>query len=128
MAIAIERIDHVVLTVADVERTIDFYGRVLGMRAVTFGAGARALHFGNQKFNIHPVGRDDTLVAKRPTPGAGDVCLVTRAPIAEVIAHLKASGVAVEEGPVRKTGAVGPITSVYFRDPDGNLIEVSTYD
>jgi catechol 2,3-dioxygenase-like lactoylglutathione lyase family enzyme len=128
LSIVIDRIDHVVLTVADVERTLAFYARVLGMKPVAFGAGARALHFGNQKFNVHPVGRDDTVVARNPTPGAVDVCLVTRTPVAEVVAHLKAEGVPIEEGPVPRTGAVGPITSVYFRDPDGNLVEVSAYD
>ena len=125
---AIARMDHVVIAVADVEKTLDFYIRVLGMRPVELGNGYWAVHFGQQKINIHPAGRDDKLVAKRPTIGAGDICFVTETPIADVIQHLEACGIAIEEGPGRRTGALGPITSVYVRDPDGNLIEVSNYE
>ncbi|HKU78939.1 MAG TPA: VOC family protein [Rhodanobacteraceae bacterium] len=124
----IERLDHWVLTVGDVDATVAFYERVLGMRAFTFGNGRRALAFGEQKINLHPAEAPLRPHAARPTPGSADVCLITRAPIDEVIAELENAGVAIEEGPVPRTGALGPITSVYFRDPDGNLIEISRYD
>lgn len=117
--------DHVVLTVADVERTIDFYQRVLGMTAVSFGEGRRALAFGDQKLNLHQAGREFEPKAKRPTPGAIDLCLVTDVPLDEVAAHLRAQSVAIEHGPVDKVGARSALRSLYFRDPDGNLIEVS---
>lgn len=127
MAFTIQRMDHMVITVADVARTVDFYTRVLGMRPVDLGDGYWAVHFGEQKINIHPTGRDDTLVARRPTVGGGDVCFITETPIADVVRHLERCGVAIEERPSRRTGAMGPITSVYFRDPDGNLVEISNY-
>jgi len=123
----IDRLDHLVLTVRDVDATCAFYARVLGMDVVTFGQGRRALAFGRQKINLHPAGREFEPKAARPTPGSADLCLIAAAPLDEVIAHLSACGVAIEEGPVARTGATGPIRSVYFRDPDGNLIEVSTY-
>ncbi len=126
--VVIDRVDHLVLTVADIEQTIDFYVRVLGMVPVTFGAGRRALLFGRNKLNLHQAGHEFDPKARRPTPGSTDVCLVTTTPLDRVVAHLRACGVPIEEGPVSRTGATGPITSVYFRDPDGNLIEVSTYD
>jgi catechol 2,3-dioxygenase-like lactoylglutathione lyase family enzyme len=125
--ISIDRIDHIVLTVFDLDRTIDFYSRVLGMEPVTFAGGRRGLAFGRQKFNLHQAGREFDPKALRPAPGAIDLCLITLAPLAEVIETLKSHGVVIIEGPVEKTGATGPITSVYFRDPDGNLIEVSNY-
>jgi catechol 2,3-dioxygenase-like lactoylglutathione lyase family enzyme len=125
--VRIERIDHLVLTVADVDRTVDFYARVLGMEPVTFGAGRRALRFGHHKLNLHQAGREPEPKARRPTPGLADLCLVTTTPLDRVMDHLRAHGVPVEEGPVARTGATGPITSVYFRDPDGNLVEVCTY-
>jgi catechol 2,3-dioxygenase-like lactoylglutathione lyase family enzyme len=124
----IDRIDHLVLTVADIDRTIDFYDRVLGMQPVTFGNGRRALAFGAHKLNLHAAGNEFEPKAVRPTPGSADFCLITTTPIADVVAHLHAHGVGVEEGPVARTGATGPITSVYFRDPDQNLVEVSNYD
>ncbi len=133
----INRLDHLVLTVIDLDATCDFYCRVLGMELVTFsaanaGGGAaeerRALAFGAQKINLHQAGREFVPRAIRPTPGSADLCLITQAPLDQVIAHLEASGVPIEEGPVARTGATGPITSVYFRDPDGNLIEVANYD
>ncbi|WP_256644215.1 VOC family protein [Stenotrophomonas sp. 9(2022)] len=123
----IERLDHLVLTVADIDRSCDFYHRVLGMQVVGFGAGRTALQFGRQKINLHPASAPLQPHAVRPTPGSADLCLVTRTATADVLAHLQAQGVAVEEGPVPRTGALGPIESVYFRDPDGNLIEVSRY-
>jgi catechol 2,3-dioxygenase-like lactoylglutathione lyase family enzyme len=119
------RIDHVVLTVADVDRTLAFYERVLGMTAVSFGAGRRALAFGDQKLNLHQAGREFEPKALRPTPGAIDLCLTTDVPLDEVAAHLRSESVAIEHGPVDKIGARGALRSLYFRDPDGNLIEVS---
>ena len=126
--ITLERLDHIVLTVADVERTVEFYTRVLGMRAVTFGdGGRRALHFGAQKINLHRAGHEFEPKAARPAPGSADLCLISATPIDEVAAHLDACGVPIEVGPVARIGAQGSMTSVYFRDPDGNLLEVSTY-
>ena len=121
----INALDHLVLTVADIDATCAFYGRVLGMHTITFGEGRRALAFGVQKLNLHQRGHEFEPKADRPTPGAIDVCFITQVPVAEVIAHLQKCGVVVLEGPVQRTGAQGPILSVYFRDPDLNLIEVS---
>jgi catechol 2,3-dioxygenase-like lactoylglutathione lyase family enzyme len=123
----IERLDHLVLTVRDVAATCDFYSTVLGMEVVTFGAGRKALAFGQQKFNLHEAGREFEPKADRPTPGSADLCLIADGALADVIGHLRDCGVPILEGPVQRTGALGPITSVYFRDPDQNLIEVSTY-
>ncbi len=121
----IDSLDHLVLTVADLEATCAFYQRVLGMEVVTFGAGRKALAFGAQKINLHQAGREFEPKAQRPTPGSADLCFLTSVPLAQVQTHLAASGVAITEGPVQRTGAQGPILSVYFRDPDQNLIEVS---
>ncbi len=126
--ITIDRLDHMVLTVADIDATCDFYGRVLGMEEVVFAGGRVALGFGKQKINLHPAGNEYDPRAKHPVPGSGDLCLITETPLDDVIAHLEAEGVEIIEGPVAKTGATGSITSVYFRDPDENLIEVSNYD
>ncbi|WP_027943299.1 VOC family protein [Amycolatopsis taiwanensis] len=123
----IDRLDHLVLTVADIGVTVDFYTRVLGMEAVTFGAGRTALAFGHSKINLHRAGHEFEPKAHRPTPGSADLCLITTDPLDQVIEELAAHGVPVEEGPVQRTGATGPILSVYFRDPDRNLIEVSSY-
>ena len=125
MNMHIDRIDHFVLTVQDVEATCEFYERALGMRAVTFAGGRRALAFGGQKINLHQHGREFEPKALHPTPGSADFCLITSVPLAEVIAHLAQAGVRIIEGPVPKTGAAGPLLSVYFRDPDQNLVEVS---
>ncbi len=124
----IDRLDHVVLTVRDIEATCAFYVRVLGMEAVTFAGGRKALRFGEQKINLHQAGREFEPKAARPTPGAADLCFVAATPLAEVIAHFKRCAVEIVEGPVQRTGANGPIRSVYLRDPDGNLIEVSNYE
>lgn len=121
----IDHIDHLVLTVADIEKTVDFYTRVLGMQLVTFGEGRKALTFGNQKINLHQAGREFEPKAERPTPGSADLCFIVATPLDRVIAHLEAQGVAIVEGPVQRTGATGPILSVYLRDPDHNLIELS---
>lgn len=123
----IDRLDHLVLTVADIRRTAEFYERVLGMQPVTFGDGRLALRFGKTKINLHQAGQEFEPKAARPTPGSADVCLIAAESLAEVCAHLAAQTVAIEEGPVTRTGATGMIRSVYIRDPDGNLIEISNY-
>jgi catechol 2,3-dioxygenase-like lactoylglutathione lyase family enzyme len=123
----IDRLDHLVLTVRDIESTVDFYEQVLGMSEIRFGEGRRALAFGHQKINLHPAHAPLAPHASQPTPGSADLCLITRTPLAGVLEHLERCGVSVEQGPVPRTGALGPIESVYFRDPDGNLIEVSNY-
>jgi len=121
----ISHLDHLVLTVDDLEATTDFYTRVLGMRAVTFGEGRKALAFGQQKINLHQAGREFEPRAGRPTPGSADLCFIVATPLDEVVAHLERQGIARVEGPVQRTGAAGPIRSVYVRDPDQNLIELS---
>lgn len=123
----VDRLDHLVLTVADLDASIDFYSRVLGMRAVTFGDGRRALRFGRSKINLHVAGREFEPKAARPTPGSADLCLVSPDPPDDVLAELREAGVAVVEGPVTRTGALGEITSVYIRDPDDNLVEIAHY-
>jgi catechol 2,3-dioxygenase-like lactoylglutathione lyase family enzyme len=124
----VKAIDHIVLTVKDIDATCAFYARVLGMSVITFGGGRRALSFGAQKINLHQSGREFEPKAKKPTPGSADLCFVTSMSVSDVVEHLRACGVELLEGPVQRTGAVGPIMSVYFRDPDGNLIEVSAYE
>lgn len=123
----IDRIDHIVLTVADISATCEFYSRVLGMRVISFAGDRKALAFGRQKINLHAHGREFEPKASSPTPGSADICLIASTPIPEVISHLQNCGVTVIEGPVTRTGATGPITSVYFRDPGANLIEISNY-
>ena len=125
--IQIDHLDHLVLTVASIEESCKFYGRVLGMGVETFGEGRTALTFGNQKINLHQVGREFEPKAKRPTPGSADLCFIAATPLDTVVRHLEATGVVIEQGPVRRTGAQGPMLSVYFRDPDENLIEISNY-
>ncbi|HET9580454.1 MAG TPA: VOC family protein [Usitatibacter sp.] len=128
MPIAIDRIDHLVVTAWDIDRTVDFYRRVLGMEPVTFAGGRRGLAFGRQKINLHQAGREFEPKALKPAPGTVDLCLIATTPLAEAIEHIKACGVAIVEGPVARTGALGPMQSVYIRDPDGNLIEISNYE
>jgi catechol 2,3-dioxygenase-like lactoylglutathione lyase family enzyme len=128
MAIAVDRIDHLVLTVFDIDRTIDFYARVLGMEPIAFAGGRRGLAFGRQKLNLHQAGREFEPKADRPTPGSGDLCFVVEGELDDVVAHLEAEGVPILEGPVARAGALGPMRSVYLRDPDGNLLELSVYD
>ncbi|QLC77458.1 VOC family protein [Pseudomonas sp. LPB0260] len=123
----IERLDHLVLTVANIDATVAFYQRVLGMRHERFAGGRSALVFGQQKFNLHQAGQEFEPKALRPQPGAIDLCLVSNWTTERILAHLAEQGVPVEEGPVMRTGALGPIESVYFRDPDGNLIEIGGY-
>lgn len=121
----IAALDHLVLTVASIEATVAFYTRVLGMEHVVFD-GRHALHFGRQKINLHEVGKEFSPRARLATAGSGDLCFLLSVPLDEAEARLRAGGVAIEEGPVARTGAAGPLMSLYFRDPDGNLIEVST--
>ena len=123
----IDRLDHLVLTVADIDRTVAFYRDVLGMEPVVFGGGRTALAFGSSKINLHRAGREFEPKAASPVPGSADLCLITRDPLDAVTAELRRHGVAVEEGPVERTGATGTIRSVYVRDPDGNLVELSNY-
>ena len=123
----IDRLDHLVLTVADMVETCDFYSRVLGMTVVTFGADRKALGCGSQKINLHQRGKEFEPKARTPTPGSADLCFIATTPMDEIIVQLIQCRVDIVEGPVRRTGATGPIMSVYFRDPDGNLIEVSNY-
>ena len=123
----IDRIDHLVLTVDDVARSIAFYVDVLGMTETTFGRDRKALMFGSSKINLHQRGREFEPKAATPTPGSADLCLIADDSLEVVVAELAAIGIAIEEGPVERTGARGPITSVYIRDPDGNLIELSNY-
>lgn len=123
----LSHLDHLVLTVADIDASLAFYTRVMGMVEVTFGAGRKALAFGRQKINLHQAGSEFEPKAGHPQPGSADLCFISAWPLAQVVGHLKACGVVVLEGPVRRTGATGPIESVYFHDPDGNLIEVSSY-
>jgi catechol 2,3-dioxygenase-like lactoylglutathione lyase family enzyme len=125
--VRIDRLDHLVLTVADLDATVDFYSRVLGMAVETFGDGRTALTFGTSKINLHRAGHEFEPKARRATPGSADLCLIAAVPLEQVIEELGAHGVPIEEGPVERTGATGTILSVYLRDPDGNLIEISTY-
>ncbi len=123
----VQSLDHLVLTVADVEASAIFYARVLGMQRVKFGEGRTALQFGNQKINLHPSVAPLQPHALRPVAGSGDLCFVTQLLLVEWLKHLAACGVELEAGPVARSGALGPMTSLYFRDPDGNLIEIAKY-
>jgi catechol 2,3-dioxygenase-like lactoylglutathione lyase family enzyme len=123
--IQIDHLDHLVLTVASIERSCAFYGDVLGMKVETFGDGRKALRFGGQKINLHLVGHEFEPKAGAPTPGSGDLCFIASTSLNDVVAHLAAFGVAIELGPVDRDGAAGSIRSVYIRDPDANLIEIS---
>ena len=118
-------IDHVVLTVADIDETRSFYERVLGMQTVVFGDGRVALKFGNQKINLHALGREFEPKASAPTPGSADLCFVTPVELEKAIGHVENCGVEIIAGPVRRTGARGEIRSFYFHDPSGNLIELA---
>jgi len=121
-------LDHIVLTVRSIARTCEFYKRALGAEVITFGEGRIALQLGDNKINLHEVGKEFEPKAAMPTPGSGDICLTTTAPLADVAKHLRARGIEIEEGPVARTGARGPIMSLYIRDPDKNLVEIASYD
>ena len=123
----VKRIDHLVLTVADIERSVEFYSRVMGMRRVEFGEGRIALAFGAQKINLHQRGREFSPRAGQVQAGSADLCFVIEEPVESALEELRAQGVEIIEGPVPRTGAEGRIVSVYFRDPDLNLIEVCNY-
>jgi catechol 2,3-dioxygenase-like lactoylglutathione lyase family enzyme len=126
-----DRFDHIVLTVANIDETIEFYTRVLGFEKEAFpGSDGRlryALRFGNQKINLQDRGTDTVNKAFLPTPGSGDFCLIAAVPLEQVISQLRAENVSIDAGPVTRRGAVGMMRSVYFRDPDGNLVEISEY-
>lgn len=123
----IDRMDHLVFTVKDIRVTCDFYQKVLGMDVVTFKGDRKALSFGNQKINLHEYGKEFEPKANKPTPGSVDLCLITSISLAEAQRHIESCGVTIIEGPIARTGATGPINSIYFRDPDMNLIEISNY-
>lgn len=127
--IRIDHLDHIVLTVADLEKTVQFYNCILGMALEEFGENfeRKALRFGNQKINLHLKGKEFEPKAKTPLPGSADLCFITQTPLEEVQSTLIERGIPIEEGPVKRTGACGPILSIYFRDPDGNLLELSNY-
>lgn len=124
----ITSLDHLVLTVRELDATVRFYVDGLAMRLEAFGEGRQALHFGGQKINLHVAGREFEPKAARPVPGSADLCFLSERPLAEVAARLEGLGYPVIEGPVARTGATGPITSIYLRDPDGNLIEIATHE
>lgn len=121
----IKSMDHLVLTTRDAEKCIDFYTRVLGMKLETFGAGRQALRFGEQKINLHDQGTVTDNYAAHPTPGSLDICFLADQPLDEVIAQLHAAGIPIELGPIKRTGARFALRSVYVRDPDQNLVEIS---
>lgn len=123
----IRQLDHLVLTVQDIDRSVDFYTRVLGMRPVVFAEGRKALTFGNQKINLHQAGAEFEPHAHRPTPGSADLCFIVEEPLEEVMAQLQRHELEIIVGPVARTGATGPIRSLYLLDPDLNLIELSNY-
>jgi catechol 2,3-dioxygenase-like lactoylglutathione lyase family enzyme len=128
MAFTLDRLDHVVINCRDVNATSAWYQRVLGMTRETFGSEQRTcLKFGNQKFNVRPTGAPNWVTADSDLPGSLDLCFVTSAPLSEVIGHLQACGVAITKGPIPQVGAIGALTSVYFRDPDNNLLEIGSY-
>lgn len=123
----VKRIDHLVLTVADIEQSVEFYTRVMGMQRLEFGAGRVALTFGEQKINLHELGKEFAPHAGRVQAGSADLCFVIGEPVEEALERLRREAVDIIEGPVPRSGAVGGILSVYFRDPDGNLIEICNY-
>ncbi len=123
----INSIDHLVLTVRDIAITISFYSQVLGMQEISFGGDRKALKFGNHKINLHEYGKEIEPRAEYPMPGSADLCFITSTPIKEVEKHIRTCGINIVEGPVRRTGAKGNILSIYLRDPDGNLLELSNH-
>ena len=123
----ITRLDHFVLTVKDLQKTIAFYTQVMGMKEVRFGEGRIALEYGQQKINLHELGNEFEPKAQNVREGSADLCFITQTPLEDAMNHVREQDVELLEGPVKRTGAQGPILSFYFRDPDGNLIEVSNY-
>ena len=124
----ITALDHLVLTVADLQKTLDFYVGVLGISEITFGENRKALQFGSQKINLHELGKEIQPNALNAVCGSGDLCLLTDSPLDEVMRHLQTHRIEIIDGIVPRTGAVGVIHSIYVRDPDGNLIEISSYN
>ncbi|NOY59517.1 MAG: VOC family protein [Calditrichaeota bacterium] len=127
-SISIENIDHIVLTVKNIQRTCNFYAEALGMNVIEFGKGRKALYFGKQKINLHEYRKEFEPKAVGAAPGTTDICLITETPISILISHLEKTGIDIIDGPVERMGAIGKINSIYFRDPDGNLVEVSNYE
>jgi len=125
---SVDSIDHIVLTVKDIQRTCKFYSETLGMKVFEFGQRRKALTFGKQKINLHEYGKEFEPKAAHVCPGATDLCLVTRTPLTVFVSHLEKLGIDIVDGPVERTGATGTINSIYFRDPDGNLVELSNYN
>jgi catechol 2,3-dioxygenase-like lactoylglutathione lyase family enzyme len=124
----IDHIDHIVLTTRDKDACIRFYTEVLGMKLERFAENRLALKFGSQKINLHEWGREFTPRAHVAVPGSLDLCFIASIPLEQVLEKLRSQNVRILEGPVKKTGAAGPIRSVYVRDPDLNLVEISVYD
>ncbi|RSL30136.1 VOC family protein [Salibacterium salarium] len=124
----IESLDHIVLTVNDIDKTIMFYTEILGMEVRTFGNNRKGLSFGKQQLNLHKIDEEVNPRACKPVPGSADLCLITSTPLKEVQNHLLEIGVEIETGPIMRAGALGEMMSVYFRDPDKNLVEVSNYN
>lgn len=123
----VDHLDHLVLTVKDIPTSVEFYETVMGMQQMSFDEGRFALTFGNQKINLHQRGQGIEAKAAQVQTGSADLCFIIKTPVKDAIKHLQSQGVEIIEGPVRRTGALGKLTSTYFRDPDGNLIEVSNY-
>ncbi|MEM7714568.1 MAG: VOC family protein [Cyanobacteria bacterium P01_A01_bin.68] len=123
----VNRIDHLVLTVGNIEATCNFYHQVLGMEVITFGNDRKALKFGEHKINLHEAGNEFEPKALHPIPGSADICFISDEPVAQIKTHIISCGVDIMEGPVTRTGSTGSIESIYLRDLDGNLIEISNY-
>ncbi|MGR0305521.1 VOC family protein [Acinetobacter beijerinckii] len=123
----VSHLDHLVLTVADIEISCQFYQFALNFEVITFGENRKALKFGNQKINLHQVGKEFEPKAVHPTAGSADLCFIAETPLEEVIAHLQTQNIDIVEGPIERTGAMGKILSIYLRDPDQNLIEIANY-
>ena len=121
----INELDHLVLTANDIDKTITFYTEVLGMELVQTDVERKSLRFGNQKINLHKAGQEISPHAKHPLPGTADLCFVTETPMQQVIEHLNSYKITIIDGPAERTGTTGPLLSIYIRDPDGNLIEIS---
>lgn len=126
--INVDSVDHLVLTVADVDRAVEFYEHILGMESITVQGERRAVRFGRQSIKLHQASELVEPTATHPVPGSANLCFVTSQPLSAVQEHLRSNDVRIEEGPVVRTGTSGPITSLYLRDPDGNLIEIARYD
>jgi len=123
----IQQLDHLVLTVRSIQKSIDFYTRILGMESIEFGNGRQALKFGQQKINLHPVSNTFKPHANQPVPGSADLCFICDTTIQQIIRKLKEKSIPLECGPIERTGARGKILSIYIRDPDNNLIELANY-